>query len=321
MDVAGVYLQVMRSVIDGVRVSKSPTATVWLYSRKSNHDRPTLAQNNSTRRPSMLWLRFVPASNMIFISPCHVFDSFGKEKFLRREPFSKKLCMLPPRQVINVTFSISSWHLCCSIYDRTRQKLTRVKRIIGMFPNIQWRRCPHPKSKVILLCSSDPVSSTFTFLSAEWRWFPKRQKPWLACLRGRWDSQLWQWRWKWWWPFKWVSRRWHTMKLTFSFQQIHNTSKTETGKTWSWHNLKKLPALKASGSAHWKREPWPWRARIPCSGGPAGSSRGSHIENRASSSRLYKFTNSCFYTSQIYADWVLGGLRTSTQSSNLASSA
>ena len=36
-------------------------------------------------------------------------------------------------------------------------------------------------------------------------------------------------------------------------------------------------------------------------GGPAGSSRGSHIENRASSSRLYEFTNSCFYTSQIYA--------------------
>ena len=108
MDVAGVYLQVMRSVIDGVRVSESPTSTVWLYSRKSNHDRPTLAQNNSTRHPSMLWLRFVPTSNMIFISPCHVFDSFGKEKFLRCEPFSKKLCMLPLRQVVIVTFSISS---------------------------------------------------------------------------------------------------------------------------------------------------------------------------------------------------------------------
>ena len=39
-------------------------------------------------------------------------------------------------------------------------------------------------------------------------------------------------------------------RVTFSFQQIHNTTKTKTGKILSWHNLKKLPALKANGSAH-----------------------------------------------------------------------
>mmetsp|Transcript_12381 Transcript_12381/g.49661 ORF Transcript_12381/g.49661 Transcript_12381/m.49661 type:complete len:121 (+) Transcript_12381:312-674(+) len=116
--------------------------------------------------------------------------SFGKEKFLRCEPFSKKLCMLPLR---------------------TRQKSTHVKRIIGMFPNIQLRRSPHPKRKMV-----SEEEKTMARLSAR----PMR-----------------------------FSALTVTMKMMMTVQ-IHNTTKTKTGKILSWHNLKKLPALKANGSAH-----------------------------------------------------------------------
>jgi hypothetical protein len=83
MDVAAVYLQVMRSVIDGVRADFSTEQ---------------LDEAALTALAKVLFTRKTEKTTFSH----DVFDSFGKKKYSRRGPCSKKLIVNLLRRVVAV---------------------------------------------------------------------------------------------------------------------------------------------------------------------------------------------------------------------------